>query len=95
MTKPKQCLQKCMKVNNSISELFSDASMVLRGHVNRSSRSTQFDSAGLRTYTACLCTRKQIKTKHNRQNLQESASLVKSKKPLGCLISKLCALLLT
>ena len=36
-----------------------------------------------------------IKTKQNRQNLQVSVTLVKSKKPLGCLISKLCASLLT
>ena len=36
-----------------------------------------------------------IKTKQNRQNLQVSSFLMKSKKPLGCLISKLCASLLT
>ena len=35
-----------------------------------------------------------IKTKQNGQNLQVSSFLVKSKEPLGCLISKLCALLL-
>ena len=37
----------------------------------------------------------QIKTKQNGQNLQVSSFLVKSKKALGCLISKLCASLLT
>ena len=36
-----------------------------------------------------------LKTKQNRQNLQVSAILVKSKKALGCLISKLCTTLLT
>ena len=36
-----------------------------------------------------------IKTKQNRQNLQVSSFLMKFKKPLGCLISKLCASLLT
>ena len=36
-----------------------------------------------------------MKTKQNRQNLQVSAILVKSKKALGCLISKLCTTLLT
>ena len=36
-----------------------------------------------------------IKTKQNGQNLQVSSFLVKSKKALGCLISKLCASLLT
>ena len=37
----------------------------------------------------------QMKTKQNGQNLQVSSFLVKSKEPLGCLISKLCASLLT
>ena len=36
-----------------------------------------------------------IKTKQNGQNLQVISFLVKSKEPLGCLISKLCASLLT
>ena len=36
-----------------------------------------------------------IKTKQNRQNLQVSSFLMKSNKPLGCLISKLWASLLT